>query len=328
MSGTYLVTGGAGFIGSHLVEALTAAGRNVRVLDDFSTGQAENIAHLVRSPSLVRGSATDLRTVERAVEGCEVVFHLAALASVARSVEDPLASHAACATGTLNVLDAARRAGVRRVVYAGSASAYGNASDPDGQDEDTPLMALSPYAAAKLAGEMYTQAFAHTYGLETVRLRFFNVYGPRQRADSPYSGVIAIFAALLAAGRTPTVHGDGLQSRDFVYVSDVAAALILAAEAPGVSGRVYNVGTGGSVSVLQLVAELNAILHTAAVPVHDAPRAGDIRHSRARIQRIRAELGYASTVTFADGLRRTMEWIRRESSDHIPPRTDSNSIFH
>jgi UDP-glucose 4-epimerase len=312
MSGTCLVTGGAGFIGSHLVEALTAAGRTVRVLDDLSTGRAENLAHITPAPELICGSVTDPDAVERAVAGCRVVFHLAALASVARSVEDPAASHDACATGTLNVLHAARRAGVQRVVYAASASAYGNASDPAGQDEDTPLLALSPYAAAKLAGEFYAQAFAHTYGLETVRLRFFNVFGPRQRPDSPYSGVIAIFAALLAAGRTPTVHGDGLQSRDFVYVSDVARALILAAEKPGVSGRVYNVGTGRSVNLLELIGALNAILGTTAVPVHGPGRAGDVRHSRAKIDRIRADLGYEPVVSFADGLRHTLDWSRAQ----------------
>ena len=310
MRGTALVTGGAGFIGSHLVEALTATGRTVRVLDDLTTGLVANCAHISPAPELVQGSVTDSAAVERAVAGCDTVFHLAALASVAKSVEDPLASHAACATGALTVLDAARRGGVRRVVYAGSASAYGGASDPAGQDEDTPLVALSPYAAAKLAGELYAEAFAHTYGLETVRLRFFNVFGPRQRADSPYSGVIAIFAALLSAGRTPTVHGDGLQSRDFVYVSDVARALILAADTPGVTGRVYNVGTGQSVNLLELIAELNAALGTSAVPVHGAARAGDIRHSRAKIDRIRADLGYAPTVTFADGLRRTLDWYK------------------
>ncbi|QJW93353.1 NAD-dependent epimerase/dehydratase family protein [Frigoriglobus tundricola] len=310
MRGTALVTGGAGFIGSHLVEALAAVGRPVRVLDDLSTGLVANLAHISPAPELVQGSVTDPGAVERAVAGCDTVFHLAALASVAKSVEDPLSSHAACATGALTVLDAARRAGVRRVVYAASASAYGGASDPAGQDEDTPLVALSPYAAAKLAGELYVEAFAHTYGLETVRLRFFNVFGPRQRADSPYSGVIAIFAALLAAGRTPTVHGDGLQSRDFVYVADVARALVLAADTPGVSGRVYNVGTGRSVNLLELIAELNAALGTSAVPLHGPPRAGDVRHSRAKIDRIRADLGYAPTVTFADGLRRTLDWYR------------------
>lgn len=312
MAKPVLVTGGAGFIGSHLVEALAARGRPVRVLDDLSTGRASNLGHVAPEPELVHGSVTDPAAVARAAEGCEVVFHLAALASVAKSIEDPSASHAACATGALNVLHAARAAGARRVVYAGSASAYGGASDPAGQSEDTPLVALSPYAAAKLAGEFYAQAFAHTYGLETVRLRFFNVFGPRQRADSPYSGVIAIFAALLAAGRAPTVHGDGLQSRDFVYATDVVQALLLAADAPGVSGRVYNVGTGGCVTLLELVAELNALLGTRAVPVHGPARAGDVRHSRARIDRARAELGYAPAVPFAEGLRRTLEWARAE----------------
>jgi UDP-glucose 4-epimerase len=238
------------------------------------------------------------------------VFHLAALASVAKSIEDPPASHAVCATGTLHVLDAARKAGARRVVYAGSASAYGGASDPAGQGEDTSLVALSPYAAAKLAGEYYCQSFAATYGLETVRLRFFNVFGPRQRADSPYSGVIAIFAAALTAGRTPTIFGDGQQSRDFVYVSDVANAIVRAAETPGVSGRVYNVGTGGSVTLLELVAALNRVLGTNAVPAHGPARAGDIRHSKAKIDRIRADLGYNPSVPFEEGLRRTMAWYK------------------
>ncbi len=314
MAGKCLVTGGAGFIGSHLVEALTAAGYTVRVLDDLSTGLPSNLEHISPAPELIRGCVTDAGVVERAVSGCDVVFHLAALASVAKSVEDPLASHAACATGALNVFHQARKAGVRRIVYAGSASAYGNASDEAGQDENTPLMALSPYAAAKLAGELYAESFAHSYGIETVRLRFFNVFGPRQRADSPYSGVIAIFAALLAAGRTPTIHGDGLQSRDFVYVSDVAKALMLAAETPGVSGRVYNVGTGGSVNLLMLIAELNKILGTTAVPTHSDSRIGDVRHSRAKIDRIRADLGYAATVPFAEGLRRTLEWSQSQAN--------------
>ncbi len=246
----------------------------------------------------------------RAVAGCEVVFHLAALASVAKSVEDPGLNHAINATGTLHVLDAARKAGVRRLVYAGSASAYGGADDPAGQGEDTPLCALSPYAAAKLAGEFYCQAFAASYGLETVRLRFFNVFGPRQRPDSPYSGVIAIFSSMLAAGRVPTLHGDGLQSRDFVAVEDVARALILAANTPGVSGRVFNVGTGRSVTLLQLLDALNSQLGTTVVPTHGPARAGDIRHSRAKIGRITAELGFAPKVSFEDGLRRTLAWSR------------------
>lgn len=310
MSKLCLVTGGAGFIGSHLVEALTAAGRPVRVLDDFSTGDRGNLAHIHPAPEIIEGTLVDADAVERAVKGCDVVFHLGAVASVAKSVEDPLDNHAVNATGTLNVLDAARRHGVRRVVYAGSASAYGAASDPEGQDEDTPLCALSPYAAAKLAGEFYCQSFAASYPLETVRLRFFNVFGPRQRPDSPYSGVIAIFTAALSSGRTPTIHGDGLQSRDFVAVTDVTKALLLAADTPGVSGRVYNVGTGKSVTVLDLVRELNRLLGTRIEPVHGPTRVGDVRHSRAKIGRISRDLGYRPEVPFEEGLRRTLEWYR------------------
>jgi UDP-glucose 4-epimerase len=311
MPGMCLVTGGAGFIGSHLVEALTAAGRAVRVFDDFSTGRRENLVHIAPPPEILEATLTDASAVERAVAGCEVVFHLGALASVAKSVEDPLLNHAINATGTLNVLNAARKAGVRRVVYAGSASAYGGADDPAGQDEETPLCALSPYAAAKLAGEFYCQSFAAVYPIETVRLRFFNVFGPRQRADSPYSGVIAIFTALLTSGRTPTVYGDGLQSRDFVSVRDVAKALKLAADVPGISGQVYNVGTGSSVTLLELLAMLNKLLGTSAVPVHGPPRAGDIRNSRAKIDRIRRDLGFEPTVTFEEGLRQTLDWYRQ-----------------
>ena len=309
MLGRCLVTGGAGFIGSHLVDALVSSGCPVRVFDDFSTGRRENLEGL-SGVEAIEGSVTDSEALERAATGCEVIFHLAAVASVTKSVEDPIGSHAVCATGTLNVLQAARRTGVRRVVYSGSASAYGGASDPEGQDELTPLMALSPYAAAKLAGEFYCQAFAGTYNLETVRLRFFNVFGPRQRADSPYSGVIAIFTGALSAGRTPTIFGDGLQSRDFVYVTDVANALLRAAAVPGVSGRVYNVGTGGRVTLLELIAALNTFLGTAVTPRHAPPRPGDIRHSRAKIDRIKADLGYVPGVSFEEGLGRTLAWYR------------------
>ena len=309
-----LVTGGAGFIGSHLVEALTAAGRRVRVLDDFSTGRRENLAHISPAPEVVDGSVTDPAAVARAVEGADFVFHLAAMASVAKSLDDPLACHAVCATGTLNVLDAARRAGVKRVVYSASSSAYGPAADPAGLGEDTPLRPLSPYAAAKLAGEHYLESFAASYGLETVRLRFFNIFGPRQRADSPYSGVIAIFTGLLSEGRTPTVHGDGKQVRDFVYVADAVQALTKAAVVPGVSGRVYNVGTGRGTSVLDLVAALNRVLGTAVTPSHGPARAGDVRFSLAKIDRIRRDLGYEPTVAFEDGLRKTVAWYRTEAS--------------
>jgi UDP-glucose 4-epimerase len=210
MSYLCLVTGGAGFIGSHLVEALMASGHPVRVFDNFSTGLRTNLAGLRQIPDIIEGDLADLDALARVMTRVRVVYHLAALASVQRSVENPLVTHQACATGTLNVFDTARKAGVRRVVYAASSSAYGGLSSAAGQVEDAPLNPLSPYAAAKLAGELYGQAFAATYGLETVALRFFNIFGPRQRADSPYSGVIALFIAAMRAGRAPTVHGDGL----------------------------------------------------------------------------------------------------------------------
>jgi UDP-glucose 4-epimerase len=313
MSEVCLVTGGAGFIGSHLVEALTAAGRRVRVLDDLSTGVRGNLAHVQPAPEFIEGDVADPATVKPAVAGTNVVYHLAALASVAKSVEAPEQTHRVCATGTLNVLDAARRAGVRRVVYAASSSAYGV---PVGevQSEADPVMALSPYAAAKLAGELYAESFTNSLGLETVRLRFFNVYGPRQRADSPYSGVIALFAAALSAGRTPVVHGDGLQSRDFVYVGDVVQALMRAAAAPGVAGRVFNVGTGRQITVLDLIATLNSLLGKSIVPQHGPARAGDVRHSRADISRIRKELGFEPTVAFEEGLGRTLHWLVAEKA--------------
>jgi UDP-glucose 4-epimerase len=301
-----LVTGGAGFIGSHLVDELVRRGLRVRVFDDFSTGLRQNLAHHTHL-DIHEGSLTDANAVARAVEGASVVYHLGALASVTRSVENPLATHAACATGTLNVLDAARKSGVKRVVYAASSSAYGGQSDERGQTEDLPVAAKSPYAAAKLAGELYLQAFAHTYGIETVRLRFFNIFGPRQRSDSPYSGVIALFAAAMRSGRTPIIHGDGLQSRDFTFVANAVQALTKAATAPGVSGNVYNVGTGRSITILELVAALNAILGTNHTPQFAPTRAGDVKFSKADISRTRADLGYDPQVTFETGLRLTVE---------------------
>jgi UDP-glucose 4-epimerase len=312
MSDLCLVTGGAGFIGSHLVEGLTRAGRRVRILDDLSTGLRANLSHIKPAPEIVEGSVADPVVVAASMKEVGLVFHLAALASVQRSVEAPPESHAVCATGTVHVLDAARRAGVRRVVYAGSASAYGLPAG-DVQTENDPLVPLSPYAAAKLAGEMYCQAFAGSFGLETVRLRFFNIFGPRQRADSPYSGVIALFTAALTAGKTPTVFGDGLQSRDFTYVTDVVQALMKAAEVPGVSGRVYNVGTGKSVNLLELIAALAQQLGVRVTPNHAPARSGDIRHSRADISRTRRDLGYEPRVAFVDGLAETLRWYNTSS---------------
>jgi UDP-glucose 4-epimerase len=309
MTAITLVTGGAGFIGSHLVEALAKEGRRVRVLDDFSTGQRGNLASIDPAPEIVEGDLSDAATVQDAVRGVEIVFHLGALASVQRSIEDPATSHRICATGTLQVLNAARLGGVQRVVYAGSASAYGIPAGPV-QTEDDRTHPLSPYAVAKLAGEMNCHAFTSAYGLETVRLRFFNIFGPRQRADSPYSGVIALFVAAMMAGKRPRIFGDGLQSRDFTYVADVVAALRKAATVPGIAGRVYNVGTGRSVTLLDLVAALNQLLGTRLEPKHVPERAGDIRHSRADITRIRQELGFEPGTTFLDGLESTLRWYR------------------
>lgn len=315
MSDLYLVTGGAGFIGSHLVDDLVRRGRAVRVLDDLSTGLEDNLKHHGARIDFVQGSVTDPAAVASAVREVRTIFHLGALASVARSVETPPISHAACATGTLIVLDEARKAGVKRVVYAGSSSAYGGYSTPDGQKEDLLPNALSPYAAAKLAGEFYMQAFAATYGIETVRLRFFNIFGPRQRADSPYSGVIALFTAAMQKGTAPTVHGDGLQSRDFTYVANCVQALWKAGEAAGVSGKVYNVGTGRSVTVLQLVEELNRLMGTDLKPRHADTRKGDVRYSQADISRTRTDLGYEPTVPFGEGLAKTLSWYRGEKWD-------------
>ena len=304
-----LVTGGAGFIGSHLVEALVGAGRRVRVLDDGSTGRVANLAGVRERIELVEGSVTDPSAVATATEGVEHVFHLAALPSVQRSVEDPVATHEVCATGTLRVLEAARRAGVQRLVYAASSSAYGDTPGAV-STEDDPVAPLSPYASAKLAGEHYCRCFTRVYGLETVRLRFFNIFGPRQRADSPYSGVITLFIAATLRGRAPTVYGSGEQSRDFTYVANAVAALLRAAEVPGVAGKVYNVGSGGRTSVLELVARLNEQLGTRIEPTHAPVRAGDVLHSQADVSRARAELGYQPAVSLAEGLRWTVESVR------------------
>lgn len=304
-----LVTGGAGFIGSHLVEGLLGAGWRVRVLDDFSTGNPANLAPFAERIELVRGSVADPAVAVAATAGCEVVFHLAAMPSVVLSVEKPLQVHEVTATGTLNVLDAARRQGVRRVVYAASSSAYGDQPGVARTETDA-LLPLSPYAAAKLAGEHYCQACTAVYGLETVRLRFFNVFGPRQDAKSPYSGVIALFIAAMSAGRAPTIFGDGQQARDFVYVANVVQALLSAADAPAASGNAYNIGNGQSTTIVELVRDLNNLLAADIRPTFAPPRAGDVRLSRADITRARADLGYDPKVPFRDGLARTLAAYR------------------
>ena len=303
-----LVTGGAGFIGSHLVDELVKRGKPVRVLDDLSTGLRDNLTHHEGGVELVEGSLTDPSAIQKAIAGVKTIFHLGALASVARSVENPLATHDVCVTGTLQLLDAARKHKVKRIVYAASSSAYGGSTGDEGQIEAQPLSTRSPYAAAKLAGELYLEAFAHTYGLETVRMRFFNIFGPRQRSDSPYSGVIALFIHAMANGKTPTIHGDGLQSRDFTYVANAVQALIRGSEVEGISGNVYNVGTGNSTTVLDLVASLNRIFNSHIEPKFADPRAGDVRYSRANIDKITTELGYKPTILFDEGLAKTVAW--------------------
>ena len=303
----HLVTGGAGFIGSHLVDALLARGDRVRVLDDFSTGGWDNLADVRDRIEMMEGDITDPSTVRSAIRDVEVVFHQAALASVPRSVANPMATHRVCVDGTLQVLQAARDAKVRRVVYAASSSAYGNSARLPKRESD-PTAPLSPYAAAKLAGEHYCAAFSEVYGLETVRLRYFNVFGPRQTPDSPYAAVIPLFIRALTSGQSPTIHGDGEQSRDFTFVADVVRANLLAASAPGVSGRLYNVACGRRTSLLELVALLNELLGTNIAPTHAAPRVGDVKHSLADIERAREELGYRPTTDMKEGLRRCLAW--------------------
>jgi UDP-glucose 4-epimerase len=307
-----LVTGGAGFIGSHLVDALIESGRLVRVLDDLRTGSLDNLRASLNRVEFTQGSITDPAVLQRVSEGVEVVFHLAALPSVQRSVEDPRASHDVCATGTLNVLEAARAAKARRVVYAASSSAYGETPGTVRTEADA-VAPMSPYAVAKLAGEYYCRCFTRLYGLETVCLRFFNIFGPRQNPWSPYSGVIAQFIARLCAGETPTIFGDGLQSRDFTYVANAVQAVVNAADAPKAPGNVYNIGNGGTVNLLTLVAELNHLLGKEVKPVHGAPRSGDVRHSQADISRARRDLSYEPKVTFAQGLRLTLEAFQAAS---------------
>jgi UDP-glucose 4-epimerase len=305
----YLVTGGAGFIGSHIVTALVERGDAVRVLDNLSTGSKNNLAHLKRGVELVEGDVLNPAQVERAMAGVDIVFHQAAMASVPRSLAEPLASHAACATGTLAVLDAARRLGVRRVVYAGSSSAYGNQPSMSKRETDLPAP-LSPYAAAKLAGEAYCQAFYASFGLETVVIRYFNVFGPRQDPNSEYSAVIPKFVVAMLAGKSPTVFGDGIQSRDFTYVTNVVLGNLAAAERPEAAGRTFNVACGQQYSLLQLIDSINRALGTKIAPVFAEARAGDVRDSLADITAARASLGYEPTIDFDEGLRRSIDYYR------------------
>jgi nucleoside-diphosphate-sugar epimerase len=307
----FLVTGGAGFIGSHLVDALVARGARVRVVDNLATGRRENLAPLLVRGAIefIEGDLADLVVARRAVDGVEIVLHQAAIPSVPRSVSDPIGSNRANVDATLNVLVAARDAGVRRVVYAASSSAYGDTPTLP-KHEAMPPAPRSPYALQKLVGEQYMALFAALYGLETVSLRYFNVFGPRQDPSSPYSGVISLFVRALLEGRQPVVHGDGEQTRDFTYVANVVDGVLRACEAPGVSGAVINLATGGRISLNALLDALYAITGARVAPRHAPPRPGDVRDSQADITRAREMLGYEPIVSFEDGLRLTVEWYR------------------
>jgi nucleoside-diphosphate-sugar epimerase len=313
----YLVTGGAGFIGSNLVEALLRRGEEVVVLDDFSTGRRSNLQEALRArrpgapePSIVEGDLRDPAAVRRALPGVTHVLHQAALPSVQRSVEDPVSSHEVNAGGTLGLLVAARDAGVRRLVYASSSSVYGDSKELP-KVETMSTGPLSPYAVSKLAGESYCRIFHSLYGLETVSLRYFNVFGPRQDPTSQYAAVIPNFVKAAVSGASPTVYGDGLQSRDFTYVDNAVEANLKACEAPAEAcGKAYNVACGVRTSLLDLLAILGRIVGAPLRPLHAAPRAGDVRHSLAGIEAARAGFGYAPAVDLEEGLRRTVAWFR------------------
>lgn len=307
---TYLVTGGAGFIGSHMVEALLNAGSHVRVIDNFSTGKRENLAQVQDKIELFEASITDRDALAEAMQGVDYVIHLAALASVPRSVADPIGSNEHNVTGTLNVLVTARDAGVKRVMYASSSSAYGDA-DAEFKSEDMPPHPLSPYAVAKLAGEHYCQAFAQVYDLETVAVRYFNVFGPRQDPTSAYAAVIPKFVTRMLNGESPVVEGDGEQSRDFTYVANVVHGNLLACHTPGISGQVFNIACGGNINLLKMIGVLNDLLGTHIQPEFTAPRPGDVRHSRAAIEKAQRMLGFEPTVSFEEGLSRTLDWYRQ-----------------
>jgi UDP-glucose 4-epimerase len=304
-----LVTGGAGFIGSNLVHELAAAGQTVRVLDDFSTGRRENLAGLDGDVKIVEGDVRDQRAVRDAVAGAEVVYHLAALPSVARSVADPRASHSVNAEGTLNILLAARDAGVRRMVYASSSSVSGDTPVLP-KHEEMPVSPRSPYAAAKLAGEAYCRAFAHVSSLDTVSLRFFNVFGPRQDPTSQYAAVVPRFITRMLAGRPAEVTGDGRQTRDFTFVANVVRACRLAAAAgPEASGEAMNIGCNDRITVLGLAELVSDLLGTSIEPLFVPARVGDVRDSQAAIDKAARLIGYRPLVTVRDGLAATVDWF-------------------
>jgi len=309
MAATWLVTGGAGFIGSNLVRGILDRGRAVRVLDNFSTGFRESLAEVAGRIDLIEGDIRDAAACRRACDGVEVIFHEAAIPSVPRRVEHPQDSFEANMVRTHNMLMAARDARVRRVVFAGSSAVYGE-SEALPKRETMPMAPVSPYAAAKAAGELYLATFARAYGLETITLRYFNVFGARQDPTNPYAGVIAAFASRMLRGRPPVIFGDGTQSRDFVPVDNVVHANLLAAEAGAVHGEAVNIGCGTRVDLNTMVGVFNEVLGTSFEPIYEPRRAGDVMHSMADITAARRLLGYEPQVDFRDGLARTLDWYR------------------
>ncbi len=304
----YLVTGGAGFIGSHLVDQLVTRGHWVRVADDFSTGRRGNLAHQP-AVEIVEGDLAEPAMAARAVAGVDLVLHQAAIPSVPRSVKDPVASHRANLDATLAVLVAARDAGVKRVVFAGSSSVFGD-TETLPKREDMPTRPKSPYALQKLVGEQYHRMFTDLYGLETVTVRYFNVFGPRQDPSSTYSGVISLFVSSLLAGRSPTIHGDGEQTRDFTFVANVVDGVLRAATTPAANGGVFNVATGRRVSINRLYYTLRDLIGASVEPQYGPAREGDVRDSQADIRLAKTVLGYAPIVEFEEGLRRTVDWYK------------------
>ena len=309
MSDTYLVTGGAGFIGSNLVRALLKEGRRVRVLDNFLTGFRANLDEVLANVELVEGDIRDPDACAKACDGAEVVFHEAALASVPRSMVDPRTSFHCNTVGTFNMLMASRDAGVRRLIFAASSSAYGAAPDLP-KRESMPVLPLSPYAADKACGETWAATFYRAFGLQTLCLRYFNIFGPRQDPTNQYAGVIAAFATAMIRGRQPNIFGDGTQSRDFTFVDNAVNANLLGAKVPEARGEVINIGCGEAVNLNDMVGVFNKVLGTDLAPIYAPPRAGDVMHSLADIQAARRLIGYEPQVRFAEGLRRTIEWYR------------------
>jgi nucleoside-diphosphate-sugar epimerase len=308
----YLITGGAGFIGSHLTEELVRRGHTVRVADNLSTGNRGNLSH-ISGVEFFEGDLADMVFATRAAAGMEYVLHQAAIPSVPRSVNDPIASNRANIDATLNVLVAARDAGVRRLVFAGSSSEYGDTPTLP-KREDMPPSPLSPYALQKVVGSEYCQMFTRLYGFETVVIRYFNVFGPRQDPGSPYSGVISLFATALIEGRQPTIYGDGEQTRDFTYVANVVDGVLRACEAPKAAGEAINVACGTRISLNELLRVMNTVVGTDLQPISKEARAGDVKDSQADITKARTLLGYSPLVGLEEGLRHTLEWCRSRSA--------------